>query len=79
MQQITLQIMDEAHPEKAEDASNRSRVTWLEKISADDPNRVRPDPRIFSTHLPPDMLPLALKDNQIKVICTLLNSRTDLI
>ncbi|XP_034464807.1 amine sulfotransferase-like [Hippoglossus hippoglossus] len=33
MQQITVQIMDEAHPEQAEDASNKSRVPWLEDIS----------------------------------------------
>lgn len=71
MQQIIVQIMDQAHPEQAEDASNRTRVPWLEERSADDPNRERPDPRIFGTHLPPDMLPLAVKEQQIKVICTL--------
>ena len=79
MQQITVQIMDEAHPEQAEDASNKSRVLWLEEMSAADLNREKPDPRIFSTHLPPDMLPLAVEDKQIKVICTLLYSLREFI
>ncbi|XP_069395138.1 amine sulfotransferase-like [Paralichthys olivaceus] len=79
MQQIIVQIMDQAHPEQAEDASNRTRVPWLEERSADDPNRERPDPRIFGTHLPPDMLPLAVKEQQIKLIYVWRNPKDILV
>ncbi|XP_062257204.1 amine sulfotransferase-like [Platichthys flesus] len=71
--------MDEAHPEQAEDASNRSRVSWLEERSADDPNRESPDPRIFGTHLPPDMLPLAVKSKQVKAVYVWRNPKDVLV
>ena len=72
--------MDEAHPEQAEDASNRQPSSLVGRNeSAADLNREKPDPRIFSTHLPPDMLPLAVEDKQIKVICTLLYSLREFI
>lgn len=68
MQQILVQIMDAAHPGWAEDATNRTHVPWLEERSVDNPSRERPDPRIFGSHLPPDMLPRGVKANRIKVI-----------
>lgn len=77
MQQILVQIMDAAHPEQAEDVSNRLRVPWLEERSADNPLRERPDPRIFGTHLPPDMLPLGVKAKQIKVFMPVLNKLSE--
>lgn len=67
MQQILVQIMDATKPEWVEDVSNRVRIPWLEERTADNPFRERPDPRIFGTHLPPDMLPRGVKDKQIKV------------
>nr|XP_043902147.1 amine sulfotransferase-like [Solea senegalensis] len=68
MQQILVQIMDTAHPEQAEGLSNRDRVPWLEERSADNPFRDRPDPRMFGSHLPFEMLPLDIKAKQVKVV-----------
>ncbi|XP_035461968.1 amine sulfotransferase [Scophthalmus maximus] len=79
MQQILVQIMDAAHPEQAEDVSNRLRVPWLEERSADNPLRERPDPRIFGTHLPPDMLPLGVKAKQIKAVYVWRNPKDVLV
>lgn len=70
MQQILVKIMEKSQPEWVQDGINRARVPWLEGRSEDDPFRDRPDPRIFRSHLPPDMLPHGVKDKQIKVtIC----------
>lgn len=72
MQQILIKIMDAAHPDQAEDDTNRVRVPWLEGKSSDDPFRERPDPRVFRSHLPTDMLPDGVKDKQVKVaICNI--------
>lgn len=71
MQQVLVQIIDAAHPDLAEDATNRVRVPWLEERTADNPFRERPDPRIFGSHLPPDMLPQGVKAKQLKVIYNL--------
>ena len=68
MQQILVQIMDAAHPGWEEDATNRVRVPWLEGKSVDNAFRERPDPRVFCSHLPPDMLPTDVKAKRIKVI-----------
>lgn len=77
MQQILAQIMDAAHPDWAEDATNRSIVPWLEGRTIDNPFKERPDPRIFRSHLPPNMLPLGVKDKQIKVIYNMQYSSID--
>ena len=69
--------MDAAHPDQAEDVSNRLRVPWLEERTADDPFRERPDPRIFGTHLPPDMLPHGVKAERVKVIYNSRVQRSD--
>lgn len=68
MQQILVKIMDAADPDWVEDANNRVRIPWLEERAVDDPYRERPAPRIFGSHLPPDMLPHGVKDKQIKVM-----------
>lgn len=67
MQQILVQIMEAALPGWGGDATNRVKVPWLEERTIDDPFRERPDPRIFGSHLPPDMLPVQVKDKRIKV------------
>lgn len=68
MQQVLVKIIEAVNPDWVEDVTNRAQVPWLEGQSADDPNRERPDPRIFGSHLPPDMLPSGVKDKRIKVI-----------
>ncbi|XP_047183651.1 amine sulfotransferase isoform X2 [Scophthalmus maximus] len=79
MQQILVQIMDAAHPEQAEDGHNRTRVPWLEERTADNPLRERPDPRIFGTHLPADMLPLGVKAEQSKAVYVWRNPKDILV
>ncbi|TNN74245.1 Amine sulfotransferase [Liparis tanakae] len=79
MQQILAQVMDAAHPDWAEDATNRSIVPWLEGRTMDNPFRERPDPRIFRSHLPPNMLPLGVKDKQIKVVYVWRNPKDVLV
>ncbi|XP_042358594.1 amine sulfotransferase-like [Plectropomus leopardus] len=79
MQQILVQIMEAAHPDWAEDVSNRALVPWLEERSLDNPCRERPDPRIFGSHLPPDMLPQGVKDKQIKVVYVRRNPKDVLV
>ncbi|XP_056292213.1 amine sulfotransferase [Pseudoliparis swirei] len=79
MQQILAQIMDAAHPDWAEDATNRSIVPWLEGRTIDNPFKERPDPRIFRSHLPPNMLPLGVKDKQIKVVYVWRNPKDVLV
>uniref|UniRef100_A0A672JJ29 Sulfotransferase n=1 Tax=Salarias fasciatus TaxID=181472 RepID=A0A672JJ29_SALFA len=79
MQQILVQIMDAAHPEQAEDATNRNRVPLLESTFLDDPSRERPDPRLFRTHLPPDMLPREVKNKKLKIVYVWRNPKDVLV
>ncbi|XP_074501449.1 amine sulfotransferase-like [Sebastes fasciatus] len=79
MQQVLVQIIDAAHPDLAEDATNRVRVPWLEERTADNPFRERPDPRIFGSHLPPDMLPQGVKAKQLKVVYVWRNPKDILV
>ncbi|XP_071762683.1 amine sulfotransferase-like [Centroberyx gerrardi] len=79
MQQILVQIMDAAHPDQVEDATNRVRVPWLEAGPPDNPLRERPDPRLFGTHLPPDMLPHGVRAKRIKVVYVMRNPKDVLV
>ncbi|KAM9798231.1 amine sulfotransferase-like [Neosynchiropus ocellatus] len=79
MQQILVQIMDEAHPELAEDDTNRNRVPWMEGGTIDDCQRDRPDPRLNRTHIPPDMLPLGVKEKRAKTIYLMRNPKDVLV
>uniref|UniRef100_A0A3P8UFQ2 Sulfotransferase n=1 Tax=Cynoglossus semilaevis TaxID=244447 RepID=A0A3P8UFQ2_CYNSE len=79
MQQILVQIMDAAHPEQAEDLTNRTRVPWLEEQLIDQPFRDRPDPRIFGSHLPPDMLPCDVQKKRVKVVYVWRNPKDVLV
>ncbi|XP_049447009.1 sulfotransferase 1E1-like [Epinephelus fuscoguttatus] len=66
MQQIIVKIMDAAHPDQVEDATNRLRFPQLEGRTVDNFLRERPDPRLYRTHLPPNMLPHGVKTKRIK-------------
>ncbi|KAM8738335.1 amine sulfotransferase-like [Acanthopagrus schlegelii] len=79
MQQILVQIMEAALPGWGGDATNRVKVPWLEERTADDPFQERPDPRMFGSHLPPDMLPLQVKDKRIKVVYVWRNPKDVLV
>ncbi|KAM9840672.1 amine sulfotransferase-like [Aulostomus maculatus] len=79
MQQILIKIMDTVHVDQVEDATNRIRIPWLEGGTVDNHSRDRPDPRIFRTHLPPDMLPLGVKDKRIKVVYVIRNPKDVLV
>lgn len=67
MQQILIQIIDAVHPDLVEEETNRVRVPWLEGGTLDNFQQKRPDPQIFRTHLPPDMLPRGVKAKRVKV------------
>ncbi|KAL7378199.1 hypothetical protein ABVT39_010131 [Epinephelus coioides] len=79
MQQVLVQVINAAHPEWAGDATNRALVPRLEGRTVDDPFRERPDPRIFGSHLPPDLLPKGVKDKQIKVVYVWRNPKDVLV
>ncbi|KAM3863092.1 amine sulfotransferase-like [Diretmus argenteus] len=79
LQQILVQIMDAAHPDQVEDATNRVRVPWLEGNMVDGPLRERPDPRLFRTHLPQDMLPHGVEAKRIKVVYVMRNPKDVLV
>ncbi|XP_071370172.1 amine sulfotransferase-like [Centroberyx affinis] len=79
LQQILVQIMDAAHPDQVEDTTNRVRVPWLEERTVDDPHRERPDPRLFGSHLPPDMLPHGVRAKRIKVVYVMRNPKDVLV
>ncbi|XP_019114514.2 amine sulfotransferase [Larimichthys crocea] len=79
MQQILVKIMEAAQPDWVEDATNRVRVPWLEERTADHPFRERPDPRIFGSHLPPDMLPKGVTDKRVKVVYVWRNPKDVLV
>ncbi|KAM8846127.1 amine sulfotransferase-like [Synchiropus picturatus] len=79
MQQILVQIMDEAHPDQAEDENNRRRVPWIEGGTLDKCERERPDPRLYGTHVTPDMLPLGIQEKRVKTIYVMRNPKDVLV
>ncbi|KAK5879856.1 hypothetical protein CesoFtcFv8_022935 [Champsocephalus esox] len=79
MQQILVKIVDAAHPDMEEEADNRARVPFLEANTLDDFRRERPDPRLYATHLPPDMLPTGLKAKGVKVVYVMRNPKDVLV
>ncbi|XP_029306106.1 amine sulfotransferase-like [Cottoperca gobio] len=79
LQQVLVQIMEAAHPDWAEDVTNRTRVPWLEERNADNPLRERSDPRIFGSHLPPDMLPQGVKAQRLKIVYVWRNPKDVLV
>nr|XP_046258876.1 amine sulfotransferase-like [Scatophagus argus] len=79
MQQILVQIMEAAQPDWAEDETNRIRVPWLEGRLIEDPFRERPNPRLFRSHLRVGMLPLGVKEKQIKIVYVWRNPKDVLV
>ncbi|XP_059211813.1 amine sulfotransferase-like [Centropristis striata] len=79
MQQILVKIMDAAHPDQVEDSTNRVRVPWLEGGAVDNFHRERPDPRLYRTHIPPEMLPHGVKAKGIKVVYVMRNPKDVLV
>uniref|UniRef100_A0A672JJB5 Sulfotransferase n=1 Tax=Salarias fasciatus TaxID=181472 RepID=A0A672JJB5_SALFA len=56
-----------------------ARVPFIEERAKDDPCRERPDPRFFGTHLPPDMLPLGVREKQVKIVYVWRNPKDVLV
>ncbi|XP_059212559.1 amine sulfotransferase-like [Centropristis striata] len=79
MQQILAEIMDAAHPDQVEDCSNRVRVPFLEDRCLDKVLGERPDPRVYCTHLPTNMLPHGVKTKRIKVVYVMRNPKDVLV
>ncbi|XP_049914203.1 amine sulfotransferase-like isoform X2 [Epinephelus moara] len=79
MQQILVKIMDAAHPDQVEEATNRIRVPWLEGSTVDNFLRERPDPRLYRTHLSPNMLPHGVKTKRTKVVYVMRNPKDVLV
>ncbi|XP_074471880.1 amine sulfotransferase-like [Sebastes fasciatus] len=79
MQQILVKIMDAAHPDQLMEGTNRTRVPWLEGSSVDSFLRERPNPQIYRTHLPTNMLPRGVKAERIKVVYVMRNPKDVLV
>ncbi|XP_059212906.1 amine sulfotransferase-like [Centropristis striata] len=79
MQQILVKIMDAVHPDQVEDGTNRVRVPLLEDRCLDKVLGERPDPRVYRTHLPTNMLPHGVKTKRIKVVYVMRNPKDVLV
>ncbi|XP_047429860.1 amine sulfotransferase-like isoform X2 [Mugil cephalus] len=75
-----LQISVCVHSQnQVEDVSNRMRVPWLEGMSFNNVFRESHDPRMFRTHVFPDLLPKDVKAKKIKVVYVMRNPKDVLV
>ncbi|XP_068597421.1 amine sulfotransferase-like isoform X1 [Brachionichthys hirsutus] len=79
MQQILAEIIGAVKPDWLEDVTNRTQIPMLEGGVLGDPFRPRPDPRVFRSHLYPDMLPHGVKNKQVKVVYVWRNPKDVLV
>ncbi|XP_059212722.1 amine sulfotransferase-like [Centropristis striata] len=79
MQQILMKIVDAAHPDQVEDATNRERFPMLEGDIGSSARRDRPDPRLCRTHLPPYMIPRGVQSKGAKVVYVMRNPKDVLV
>uniref|UniRef100_A0A672YN77 Sulfotransferase n=1 Tax=Sphaeramia orbicularis TaxID=375764 RepID=A0A672YN77_9TELE len=56
-------------------ASNYQQMVWLEYKMKEEDFSLRPSPRLFTSHLPPRLMPLGLKDKKTKIIYVMRNPK----
>uniref|UniRef100_A0A4W5JCW3 Sulfotransferase n=1 Tax=Hucho hucho TaxID=62062 RepID=A0A4W5JCW3_9TELE len=68
-QQILVQVVEAAYPESSgtdQSSTNLEKMPWLEYPDTH-PEHPRPAPRLFISHLPPNLLPASLNTKRPKV------------
>ncbi|XP_068193840.1 amine sulfotransferase-like [Antennarius striatus] len=55
--------------------NNLEQMPWLEYLEGQEPYSLRPSPRLFSSHMVPDLMPPGLKDKKAKIICVMRNPK----
>uniref|UniRef100_A0A8C5NEY7 Sulfotransferase n=1 Tax=Gouania willdenowi TaxID=441366 RepID=A0A8C5NEY7_GOUWI len=59
-------------------SNNSEQMPWLEYIKSRD-SALRPSPRLLCSHLPPNLMPLALKDKKAKIIYVMRNPKDNMV
>ncbi|KAM8883012.1 amine sulfotransferase-like [Synchiropus picturatus] len=73
-QQIIISIVN-FDGEKKEYANNYEEMPWLEFLEGREPYSTRPSPRLFCSHLKPDLMPPGLKEKKAKMIYVMRNPK----
>ncbi|XP_068611852.1 amine sulfotransferase-like [Brachionichthys hirsutus] len=77
-QQIIISIC-ELDGDLTEYPNNMEKMPWLEWQEKREQNSGRPLPRLFTTHLRPDLLPQAVKDKKAKIIYVMRNPKDNIV
>ncbi|XP_068606090.1 amine sulfotransferase-like [Brachionichthys hirsutus] len=59
--------------------NNMETMPWLEWQEKREQNPGRPSPRLFTTHLRPDLLPQAVKDKKAKIVYVMRNPKDNMV
>ncbi|XP_068615812.1 amine sulfotransferase-like [Brachionichthys hirsutus] len=59
--------------------NNMETMPWLESLEGREPYSLRPSPRLFSSHMIPDLMPPGLKDKKAKVIYVTRNPKDNMV
>ncbi|XP_029013703.1 amine sulfotransferase-like [Betta splendens] len=59
--------------------NNHDQMPWLEYTEGHDDYSLRPSPRLFSSHLKPDLMPPGLKDKKAKIVYVMRNPKDNLV
>ncbi|XP_071245727.1 amine sulfotransferase-like [Salvelinus alpinus] len=80
-QQILVQVVEAAYPESSgtdRSSTNLEKMPWLEYPDTR-PERPRPAPRLFISHLPPDLLPASLNTKRPKIVYVMRNPKDNMV
>ncbi|XP_029996747.1 amine sulfotransferase-like [Sphaeramia orbicularis] len=58
---------------------NYQQMAWLEYEMKEEDYSLRPSPRLFSSHLPPHLMPLGLKDKKSKIVYVMRNPKDNIV
>ncbi|XP_014041306.1 amine sulfotransferase [Salmo salar] len=80
-QQILVQVVEAAYPESSgtdQSSTNLEKMPWLEYPDTR-PERPRPAPRLFISHLPPNLLPASLNTKRPKIVYVMRNPKDNMV
>ncbi|XP_014037462.1 amine sulfotransferase [Salmo salar] len=81
-QQILVQVVEAAYPESTlrvdQSSTNLEKMPWLEYPDTR-PERPRPAPRLFISHLPPNLLPASLNTKRPKIVYVMRNPKDNMV
>ncbi|CAB1344416.1 unnamed protein product, partial [Coregonus sp. 'balchen'] len=78
---ILVQVVEAAHPESSgtdQRSTNLEKMPWLEYPDTH-PERPRPAPRLFISHLPPNLLPPSLSTKRPKIVYVMRNPKDNMV